>query len=202
MALIKSITDLAGNIKAGERAGERAKQAEKSYWDRIEAANFEPEYASQHAPQFQKANSPVARAYLESFLTGSNPAAVQSTRLGAQFDKDAAQKKFNQAYGGWDKLGAEQRAENADNSRFKVTPITRLVQEPDAEVSAKYPQFGDLQKKLGRKLSTEEAEYLVERWGGGNRMFGKGGPLAGDTKGMVLMGRSPEEIERILRERP
>lgn len=202
MGLFESATNLVSNMQAGKRAGQRAKQAEKSYWDRIDAANFEPEYGSQHAPEFKKAESPVARAYLESFLTGSNPAAIQSTRLGADVDKAAAQSKFNQAYGGWDKLQAQQQAAQADNSRFKVAPIVRPVQDADDEVSARNPQFADLEKKLSRKLSADEAQYLIDEWGGNNKMFGKAGPIMGDGKGFWLMNRSPEEIERILSERP
>lgn len=103
--------------------------ADQARWDaqnRLRSLDWSPTYASDQAPDFQKAQSPAARAYLESFLSGSNPNAIQGTRLGAPQQKAAASDQFDQAYGGWDKVAAQQQAADGNSSRF-------AVQSPDDE---------------------------------------------------------------------
>jgi hypothetical protein len=170
MGLFDSIGKMVGNIKGQQQAGKRAAQAEKDYWKRIEAGNWEPEYASEHAPGYQQTKSPVARAYLESFLTGDNPDAVQGTRAGSSGPlgtKAVAQNQFNQAYGGWDKLQAQSAAELGDNQRFQPTPVSRPVRDETTEAAARYPWSKDWETKLGRPLTPQELE-LVNKWRGGS----------------------------------
>jgi hypothetical protein len=138
---------IAATVKSGigmRKAGERAQDARRDYWERFQAADFEPEYLSDHAPEFKKANSPVARAYLESFLTGSNPDAIQGTRLGADGERAAAAQRFDRDYGGMDKLVRDSAREQADNSRFEVTPIDRPVVSPEANILA------EREKRMGK----------------------------------------------------
>src|ERR1043165_2655260 len=61
-------------------------------------ANYNPFLVSDVIDPYQRSQSPVARGYLESFLTGANPQAVQGVRAGAPVQKASAQQGFNQAY--------------------------------------------------------------------------------------------------------
>lgn len=199
MGLFDSIGKMVGNIKGEQQAGKRAAQAERDHWKRIEAGNWEPEYASQHAPEYQQTKSPVARAYLESFLTGTNQDAVQGTRLGSSGPlgaKAQAQAGFNQAYGGWDKLRADSASELSDNERFKPTPITRPVREQSNETALRYPWAVRYEKKLGRSLTPDEIEVLA-RWRDGK---GKG---VFDTKAKLmdawLETATPQQLEEAFR---
>jgi hypothetical protein len=159
--LINSGVGLAIAEKKGKNASKNAKRAEADYWKRIDAANWEPEYAADHAPQFQKSQSPVARAYLESFLTGTNPAMVQGTALGSGQATAQATHDFNNRYGGWDKLQQKQNEVSADSSHYEVKPFTRKVREEEKEMTLHYPWAEQYEKKLGRKLTPEEAARLA-----------------------------------------
>jgi hypothetical protein len=72
--------------------------------------NWEPDYVSDLVKPYQPAESPLARSFLESLLTGANPSMVQSTRLGANRLKAGAQAGFDDQFGGFDKLLERQRA--------------------------------------------------------------------------------------------
>lgn len=195
MGLFDSIGKMVGNIKGQQQAGKRAAQAEKDYWKRIDAGNWEPEYSSQHAPEYQQTKSPVARAYLESFLTGNNADAVQGTRAGSSGPlgaKAVAQNGFNQAYGGWDKLQAQSAAELNDNTRFKPAPVSRPVRDETTEAASRYPWSKDWEKRLGRPLTAQELE-MVNKWRGGS-------PISMDRKLVdgLLKNGTPEQIEAAL----
>lgn len=191
MSLTESLGRLLGNIKGEEIAGKRAKQAGKDYWGRIDSANWEPEYASQHAPAYQQTKSPVARAYLESFLTGNNADAVQGTRLGGTEQKAATTQNFNQAYGGWDKLQQQQNAELSDNARFQPTPITRPVRDDHKEQAARNPWASDYEKQIGRNLSNEEIAR-IGKW----QTYAQMEPTGQYLKG--LRSRTPQQLEAML----
>jgi hypothetical protein len=99
------------------KADEKAAAAELANAERMRAEafgianqlNWEPDYVSDLVQPYQKAQSPVARSFLESLLTGANPSMVQSTRLGANRLQAGAQAGFDEQTGGWDQLLARQR---------------------------------------------------------------------------------------------
>ena len=78
------------SLKAKQRDAKRAMQRQQQYFDLM---NFEPQYAT------QRAQSPQARAWLESYLAGNNPDATFSTDPNAQFKKQAAQASKDQMFG-------------------------------------------------------------------------------------------------------
>lgn len=118
MGLFESIFNAASSWKREEQARKAAQAAQQSADNRMQNADWNPEYEANIGPQFQREKSPVARAFLESFLTGENPAAVQSTRLGAARAQSSKQGQFNRDYGGWDALRAQQRAIEDDDERY------------------------------------------------------------------------------------
>lgn len=111
------IFDAAGGVISANRAKKAAAQTKKDAQknrqqglDYVAGLNWEPELLSDHAPTYQRSQSPVADAFLMSLLTGQNPAAVQGTRQGAPQLKAAAQRGFDRSTGGLDALRQRQRA--------------------------------------------------------------------------------------------
>jgi hypothetical protein len=95
--------------KAADKQARNANRMRRESMDLVQRLNWEPDYVSDLAQPFKKAQSPVARSFLESLLTGANPSMVQSTRLGANRLQAGAQAGFDQQTGGWDELLARQR---------------------------------------------------------------------------------------------
>ncbi|HYC44477.1 MAG TPA: hypothetical protein VED01_03235 [Burkholderiales bacterium] len=100
--------------KADEKAAaanlRNAERLRAEGMDLAKQLNWEPDYVSDIMPAYQKAQSPVSRAFLESILTGANPSMVSSTRHGADRLRRGAQAGFDQQFGGWEELLARQRA--------------------------------------------------------------------------------------------
>lgn len=153
MALFDTLGDLSSNVFDVFNARGREKQAKAEDEWRRKDLNFDPAYASEAAPQFQVASSPVARAYLESFLTGDNADAIQGTRLGADAQKDAAKKSFADRYGGIDALLARGKATREDPSRYGVEMSDRKPGQTRHEYAA-LGNTNDLQERR-RKLGLE-----------------------------------------------
>ncbi len=96
--------------KADAKTLKETKQSRQQGLDLVANQDWEPDLSSDHIAPYQRSQSPVADAFLESMLTGQNPAAVQSTRLGSDRAKAAATQGFNQSYGGFDALRQRQQA--------------------------------------------------------------------------------------------
>jgi len=182
----------------------------KNHWDTINAMNFEYAKPSDAAPEYKATTSPVARAYLESFLTGTNPDAIQGTRAGSagiMGTKSAAQGAFSQAYGGWDKLREQGKAELSAPDRFAVKPIASVGSRSnlDAEAALKNPQFAPMEKTLGRKLTADEIDYLNKVWKADQGLGGKTGSEfipSGNMNAYMLSRLEKGGLERLLKERP
>jgi hypothetical protein len=164
MGLFESAGKVIGTMKGASDARERGREAKRDYWARLDAMNLEPYQVSEQAPAYEQTKSPVARAYLESFLTGSNADAVQGTRLGGTEARQATQNNFNQAYGGWDKLQKQQNADLSNNERFQPKPIdfeADPVRDEKKETHIRSPYVSQIEKKIGRPLTPEEAMIVA-----------------------------------------
>ena len=121
MGILETLTGgIGGNIFKVRNADRRADKAEEDYWGRLKRLDLDYSQAAETAPTFQMAESPVARAYLESFLTGSNADAVQGTRNGAEAQRSNAAQGFERDFGNWGSMVKSGRAERGDPSRFEV----------------------------------------------------------------------------------
>ena len=113
MGLFDSLKDIVTanqQMKADAKTSKQSKESRQQGLDLVGNMNWEPELTSDHVAPYQRSQSPVADSFLESMLTGQNPAAVQGTRLGADRAKAAATQGFNQSYGGFDALRQRQAA--------------------------------------------------------------------------------------------
>lgn len=144
-----------GDRKAAEKTAKSNKQARQQGMDMVANQDWQPELASDHIAPYQRAQSPVADAFLSSFLTGSNPAAVQSTRAGSGQQKAQAQQAFDRGYGGWDKLRADQAALE-QSTPWAVKPFTQPAVAADSIDNAKAPGL----TKYG--LTPDDGQLLKE----------------------------------------
>ncbi len=163
-SIIGGFGALGGKAVEGRRNRQAAREARQQQFDMIDKLDWEPMYASQTVPQYQKTQSPVATSFLNSFLMGTNPAAVGSTRYGAPAQKAAMQAQENKLFGTpEERLAKEQKIASTNPYSFK-TP-TRTVgnnkQTSDAIYSGKNP----IAEKAGIDRSTYKwllAEGLVK----------------------------------------
>lgn len=188
---------------AKEREEAARKWLEQAMADRQAGVNmaqnldWSPERVRDQVGVFQRSRSPVADAFLESFVTGDNPAAIQGTRYGSKIEKADAQRRFNANYGGWDALRAQQR--QLDES----TPWA--VQNPSGFT------YGD--EKAADKLTPDEVQKLRDLAGvnvgtkgefissvdGKPWTYGVFRDLATDSKGKMGAVTGPDYIARVRR---
>lgn len=106
---------------------------------------YEPQYVSNLTTPYQKSQSPVARSYLESMLTGTNPDLVSRGAPNAAAQKQQMSQQQDQLYGTMaDRQALATRM--AATNPYQVKPITRQVGGPeDQEMlhSARYGKMAD-----------------------------------------------------------
>lgn len=98
----------------------------------LKEIDYEPEYAANHVPTYQKANSPVSRSYIDSMLLGNNPDAVSSVRPAAGLQKRAAQQSQNKMFG-TPAARAEQQKAYMAATPWEVKAPTRPVVDKSEE---------------------------------------------------------------------
>ena len=142
--------------KAADKQVENAERLRQEGMDLTQQLNWEPDYVSDLMAPYQRTQSPVARSFLESLLTGANPSMVSSTRHGADRLRAGAQAGFDEQTGGWDSLLARQREIESQTpwapKKFDAPAVLKLPQpqapEPPgaptftAEDSAALAQYG------------------------------------------------------------
>ncbi len=111
---------------AAKKAAELAEKQQKAGMQLVNELDYEPMYASERVPTFQRSQSPVARSYLESFLAGNNPSATFSGAPNAKVTKMRQQGAQDQMFGTMQQRIAAQRAMEAETP-WKVTPPERKV---------------------------------------------------------------------------
>jgi len=117
MSIFNTLADFGRANAQGQAEQKKTKQAETQ---RNEALTLlrnqqrDPYLAARSIPTYQRSQSPIADAFLESMLTGSNPQAIQGTRAGSTAARAGAQRTFDASTGGMDALRARQQAVMAD----------------------------------------------------------------------------------------
>ncbi len=133
--------------KKREAAAEKNKRADAA----IAGSDWTPMYASETTPTFRKAQSPVARSYLESFVTGANADAVNPNAPGAKYQKAAASRNFNQQFGSMNDLLARQRTIEQSTPWAVKTPTREInpAGSKAATISPSLMNAGISRKNLG-----------------------------------------------------
>lgn len=119
--------DAATSAIQNKRDKKAVEQERKRNLAMIKELDYEPMYASQTVPTFQKAKSPIARSYLESMLMGNNPDATFSGAPNAALTKQRQQASQNAMFGTPEQRMAQQRAANAATPWAVKTPTRKVV---------------------------------------------------------------------------
>ncbi len=149
-----------GDAMTGLMRGSDVKRNEKKRLRAINSLDWEPAYASEYAPTFQKAESPVARSFLESFLSGANPAAIRPGAPGANVAKVQAQAQQNEMYGTPAARAARQR-QIEQETPWAVKAPERAVHKSDEDIRlAKYGSKAGVQAAY-KKYGPEKAMAMA-----------------------------------------
>ncbi len=157
-SLLKGFGTIAGNAVMNKKNRQAAEGARRQSFDTINSLDWEPMYASDTTPQYQKTQSPVARSYLESFLAGNNPSMTFSGSPNAGFVKARQQAAQDSMFGTMDQRLAQSRALQATNP-YQVTSPTRKVMGEQAQAATwrgANPRAGNV------GLTAEDQAKLVE----------------------------------------
>lgn len=151
-------------LKAAKDAQKDAKKdRERALWIQ-QQQDYTPEYAADHIGPYQRSESPVADAFLQSFLTGDNSSALQGTRRGAPQLQAAADARSAQRFGSVDQLLAKERELKA-STPWEVKPFTREISKPDlSEDAYKASQLGYLTKEQMKALDSVGFEFKDGRF--------------------------------------
>lgn len=118
-ALFGAGTKLVFDVKNARRAKRVARQNEQFArgldWD-------PPELPSAHIPQYQRARSPVADAYINSFLLGINPAAQSPGSANATLRKQMMQHEVDGTFGDRASLMKQQQQVDASQPWAYTAP--------------------------------------------------------------------------------
>lgn len=114
------------NSRANEAAAERSLNSyyndKNKYLHALKNVDFQPAYVGDAVGPYKRSDSPAARAYLESMLTGDNPQAAASP-WSTPSQQVATQQGFNQRYGGgYDALLARGKADRSTTPWATDTP--------------------------------------------------------------------------------
>lgn len=145
MDLGERIGGLVGGWIGDKKREREEKRAREERMKLVERMDWEPEFASTNTQAYQKTDSPVARAYIESLVLGQNPDLTYSGETNAEFKKAAQQRTQANLYGTTAQL-AKKGAEALAKDPYKLTQPSRSVGPRSLD------QGGD----LGRTRTTDE----------------------------------------------
>lgn len=136
-----------------------AAKAKREGIELVQAMDYEPTYASETTPTYQKTKSPMARSYLESFLAGNNPAMTFSGAPNAALTKQRQQTAQDQMFGTMQERVAAQRAADAETPWKVQTPTEPVITDKAraAGFQAKTPGA------VKQGLTEEQYDDLVRR---------------------------------------
>jgi hypothetical protein len=126
-SILTGFGGIAGKAVGDKKNRKAAEKARKQGIGVIESLDYEPTYATDLVPQYQKTQSPVARSYLESFLAGNNPNMTFSGAPNAGLTKQRQQTAQDQMFGTMGERVAKQRALEQQNPYLVKRPDKPVV---------------------------------------------------------------------------
>lgn len=155
----------------GNKKREKARKNALAVQDEtIRSADWEPQYASELVPTFRKAESPVARSYLESLYAGGNASRVNPNAPGARMQRTQATNLFNQRYGPMSDLVARQQ-QLSNETPWKVATPQRKVQNVAEEGARREPYLAEnatLSEDSWAQLDADKDKWMqvtMGNWG-------------------------------------
>lgn len=169
MALIADTLKMAGGWMEANR---NRRAAEKDAEERMAFVNdldWQPEYAADYAPAYKKSQSPVARAYLESILSGANPDLVPDYRQGASDAKSDAQTRQNAMYGTPEERVKKQQ-EILGEPLYEIKRPERTIS-PDNRAYESGRAIGLTDEEMAQMTPEEIQRRIIDYWERGNVNF-------------------------------
>lgn len=173
--LFKDVGTTWGAARAAKKDRKAAEEDRKQRMAMINNMDFEPMYASQTTPTFQRTQSPVARSYLESFLMGNNADSTFSGSPNAAAKKGVQQRAQNQTFG-TPEARAQQQQQILKETPWAVQAPTRPVvgeQSQSASFVAQYPAMAtlgiDSEEKYQKALASGVFNGMGPRYDAGTR---------------------------------
>lgn len=126
-ALVDKAYNAGSSALQNKRDKKAVEQERKRNLSLIKELDYEPMYASETVPTYQKTKSPVARSYLESMLMGNNPSSTFSGAPNAKLTKQRQQTSQNAMFGTPEQRIAQQRAIDLEQPYKVKTPTRKVV---------------------------------------------------------------------------
>lgn len=193
MAGFEDIAKIWAGVKAINKNNKATKQDATRNMAFAQSLDWEPEYASAHAPTYQKTQSPVADSYLESFLLGNNPDATFSGSPNAGAVKAQQQARTNNMYG-TPQARHDMQQQLLSQTPWKVEAPTRAV-EPDKEKTFKAvnPEYGNLglTQQMVDDITAKTGLNMSELVDGSRQ-----GPFEGNNMQTGINGKDWERVTR------
>jgi hypothetical protein len=130
--LAESLIGAGLNFKGAKDQQKAAEAAAAKRMNLIKSLDFTPTYTSDLAPTYQRTQAPVARSWIESFLSGNNPDAISPVSPNAAIRKQQAQAQQNAMFGTPQQRVAQQRTIE-QQTPWAVTTPTRTIGTNPAE---------------------------------------------------------------------
>lgn len=151
----------------------------------IQSLDFTPAYTSDLAPTYKRTESPVARSWIESFLSGNNPDAISPTSPNAAVKKQRAQQSQNAMFGTPQDRVARNRAIEQETPWAVTSPTRNIGPKPEEKTEAQlrtdYADPGAVQStgftselndamlaanpKWKGRSTAMQGQYLVKKFG-------------------------------------
>lgn len=134
---------LFGKNKENKENARAMAEARRQRFEMIDKIDWEPMYASQTVPQYQKSQSPLARSVIDSFLMGNNPLSTRSSAPNAALIKARQQEQQNQMFGTPEQRLAQQNAITSTNPYTFKTPTRPVMgqQMQEAKYQGQAPEL-------------------------------------------------------------
>lgn len=133
--------------RRARQAYEQQRKEREAQLEAMQKIDYTPKYETDLIDPYKGTQSPAARAFLQSFMTGDNPL-MGNASMEMPSTQQERQRGFDQRFGAWDKLlerDAAARAETYDTkSPGKVTNWIEGYEMPEAA-----PNKGIWQKMFG-----------------------------------------------------
>lgn len=153
---------LIGDWVAARKNKKAIAAANKKNQDFLSKLDYEPTYASDLAPTYQKTQSPLARSYLESILVGNNPAMTAPGQANARVAQARQQQQANRMWGTPQQLVGRERAIEAAQP-WKVNAPTQPVKQSDRPENYRP---GAETALLGNPTPEQFNDWRTRFWGG------------------------------------
>ncbi len=199
--LAESLIGAGLSFKAAKDQQKAADAAAAKRLNLIKSLDFNPTMTSDLAPTYQRTQSPIARSWIESFLSGNNPDAVSPTSPNASFMKARAQAQQNSMFGTPEERAAQQQQFMQATPWAVTSPKRQIGAAPEEQKKATYyNQFAkpDAAEKAGLTQDLDaamraanpkwqdhntagQASYLVKKFGSAEAAvdaINRGDPLA------------------------